>query len=231
VSQPPRQPTRMEPAGPNAATVYDARYSGNASAAGGAAAWPARAPGQSRADSRALALSPGLIAGISAALVVLLLMAITLGSLLGGSNPLSSLLGARAPGRSTPSATVQPTVTPSPSPSPSPTPPANWLSASPKSITLGCSGSHRTQYVHLTNLGPEPLDWQEQTTDSLFFSGISVKPDHSTLQPGERVTIAVTNTSLFISHSGEMDFTPSGDNADNAGDPQTVTYTANCGGG
>lgn len=230
VSPTPRQPTRMEPVGPNAATVYDARYNGDVSAAGGAAAWPARAPGKSRANSRALALSPGLIAGISAALVVLLLMAVTLGSLLGGSNPLSSLLGAGGPGTSTPSVTVAPTATASPTPSPSPTPPANWLSASTDSITLGCSGSHRTQYVRLKNLGNLPLDWQEQTNATLNFTGITVKPTNGTLPPGGHTTITVTNTTPFISHSGELDFSPTGDNADSAGADVIVSYTANCGG-
>jgi serine/threonine protein kinase len=215
----------MGPSSPNAVTVWDARFdAGGPSrvAPSAARAWPG--PGSKQAG---ITISPLMMAAIGLALVALLAMAATVGGLIGSSNPLGAIGGLGA----TATATSLPTVTPSPSPSPSPTPPPNWLSADTTAITLGCNGSKRTQYIRLTNLGTSKLEWYENTQAAFGIEGISVKPDSGDLGPNHTVVIAVTNTQTFFSHSGELDFIPSGDNADNAGNSWVVTYSTSCGGG
>ncbi len=220
----PFEATRMEPSAPDAVTVWDPRFNVNALGSGAAPAWPGPARGTARAGGQGARLSPMLVAAIGAALIVLLAMAVVLGGLIGGENPLAALIGP-AP-TATASDTPTPTVTPSPTPSPTPAPPANWLSADPTSISLGCNGPRRTQYISLTNNGPDKLGWQESTPT--LVAGITVKPTSGTLGPGRKVTIAVTNTITYFPHQGEMDFIPTGDNAASAGDTLVVSYSASC---
>jgi serine/threonine-protein kinase len=230
--------TRMQPSAPDAVTVWDARYSprnaargsvgGAGTNANGAPVWPSAARRLAVSEKNGARLSPALIAGITVALAALVVMAFTLGGLIGGGgNPLAALTGSGAPTRTG----TTPSPTASPSPSPSPTVPPDWLAATPSSITLACNGSKRTQDIHLINRGNVQLDWQEQTDASFGYAGISVSPSEGTLEPGQKVTIIVKNTTLFFSHSGQIVFSPNGDNADGAGSPAVVSYTANCGGG
>lgn len=232
IDRAPAQPARMEPTGPNAATIYDARFAGAPVAGSPAGAiWTGGGQGAARSRPGGIALSPALLAGVGAALIILLAMAVTLGSILSaGGNPLTNLLGAGANPRTTPSATLAPTATPSPSPSPSPTPPANWLSASPKSLSLTCNGSRKTQFIHLVNMGNDMLDWKAQINATYFYAGISVSPHDGSLDAGQSQTITVTNETI-LQLTGEIDFVPGGDNAGNAGVPAAVTYKTQCGGG
>ena len=219
----------MEPSAPDAATIWDARFNSGAAAPNAAAnpIWPATTPGTSQSRARGATLSPMLMAAIAAALVILLVMAVTLGGLIGGENPLGAFLGTSPSPTTAPTATLLPTATPSPSPSPSPTPPANWLSVDQTTLSLGCNGSKRTQYIHMTNVGLAKLAWYEHSPT--FLSGVTVRPSSGTLGVGRTVTIAVTNSATLFPHQGELDFIPSGDNAAYAGNTVVVTYSTSCG--
>jgi hypothetical protein len=213
--------TRMEPSAPDAVTIWDPRFNAGAAAreSGAAPVWPGPGQRSAQAGAQKTTLSPALVAAIGVALVVLLAMAVTLGGLIGGGNPLGAFVAPTATATITP----LPTATPSPTPSPTPTPPPNWLSVSPVTVTLGCNnGSKKTQYVHLRNNGPAPLGWYVQI-QSFGGDGVTVKPQRGTLQPGRAISIAITNTSLFIGHSGELDFVPTDQNA---GIPAVVDYNA-----
>ncbi len=215
--------TRMEPSAPDAVTVWDARFSAAANA------WPVPARGAA-GNTPGATLSPALVAAIGVALVALLAMAVTLGGLLGGNNPLGAFLPGIGP-RATATITPSPTATPSPTPSPTPPLPANWLSAQPSSISLSCKGAKQTQYVTLTNNGNDKLEWTESTQTNSILVGVSVNPNDGTLEPGHSVNIAVNNSKTWLpGNSGQLDFSPSGDNAGIAGDTAVVNYSANCGG-
>ena len=188
--------------------------------AAGAAAWPGARPrgmvgGQGRSG-----VSPALLAAIGAALVILVIMAVVVGSALGDS--LGTVFG--GPGSSGPKVagpSPTPTLTATPTVTPSPTVPPNWLTATPDSLNLGCSsdGSDaKTQYVTLTNGGTSSVKWSAQVTDS----GIRLSTTHGSVGVGRSIRIAVTNTSLIDSHSGEIDFNPQNDNA---GEPAVVTFS------
>jgi hypothetical protein len=209
------------------ATLWDPSYHGPQSrrafgAAGGAeAAWAGARAGTDKA--RRPGVSPALLATVGVALVVLIIMGVVVASALGGS--LSEALGVGGPGRKTggtvvlgPSPTA--TMTATPSPSPTMTPPEDWLAVTPDSLDLTCKKSTKTQYVRLSNHGPESVQWSAQLADGS--SGVKLSASQGTLPAGKSTTIGVTNTSLFENHQGEIDFAPQDGGA---GAPAPVTYT------
>ena len=113
--------------------------------------------------------------------------------------------------------------------SPGTTPPANWLSASPDSITLGCGGK-RSVVVSLVNLGSDNLHWEAQVDSSTLGGfagqGIQIQPSSGKLNPGQKVKITITNNSRYLSHQGTIQFVP--DNSQ-AGEPASTDYkTQSC---
>lgn len=227
--QGPVDQTRMEPSGPNAVTVFDARYAGgrspqDAMSAVGHPIWPqARAAARTNGATGGPRLSLPLIAAISVALVVLVVMAITVGSLLGDPNLLNGQPGIGLGPH--PTATTRPTPTATPLPTPSPTPllPANWLSINPDSVQMGCKSSKLKAYVRLTNDGPTSLDWYERAESLL--PGVSAYPASGSLEAGHTVTITLTNTDVIFNHDGALDFIPKDPDA---GAPAVISYSVTC---
>ncbi len=196
--------------GPQSRRAFGDAWAARSVAGGAAAAWSGARAGAGKA--RRPGVSAALLATVGVALVVLIIMGVVVASALGGS--LSEALGAGSPGRqaggtvvAAPSPTA--TMTATPSPSPTMTPPADWLTVTPDSLDLACKKSTKTQYVHLSNQGPESVQWSAQLSDGS--SGVKLSASHGTLAAGKSVSIGVTNTSLFEDHQGEIDFAPQDD--------------------
>ena len=210
------------------ATLWDPAYHGlksqqlnpafAASAGGGGAAWPGARPAAGRGPQRRQGIPAPLLAAVGLALVVLIIMGVVVASALG--NSLGALGGGNGGGLGAASARPSPTatMTPTPSPSPTATPPANWLTATPDSLDLGCKKTTKTMYVHLSNIGPSTIKWTAQATTA----GVQLSSSQGELKPNKTMTISVTNTSEIVAHQGEIDFTPQ---TDGAGDFAPVTYT------
>ena len=205
------------------ATLWDPAYHqprSNGFDGGGGAPPPLRNARAAQSE-RQPGLTTALIAAVALALVVLVVMGVVVANAL-GSGIGATLLGG-SPSRPAVVATLTPTptatLTPTPSPTPSPTPPVNWLSVQPDALTLTCQKNQKTQYVHLTNLGPSALGWVARLPD---FAGVKVSPSSGTLEAGGSVTISVTNTTTFIGRQSQFQLMPT--NVD-AGAPATVSYS------
>ncbi len=186
---------------------------------GGLPAWPL--PGGGAGGGRSwrgplLMLAAAAVTALVAISVVLALFSQGGGSLFPSSSPNGVL--------SHTSATPLPTATPSPIPSPTATPVANWLAASPTSISLQCKSGKKTAYIQLTNRGPQGVDW---SASSSAFRAVSIQPSSGHLESRGSTTVAITDTTYFFTASGTVTFTA--DNAD-AGDPAVVSFkSAPCG--
>lgn len=187
---------------------------------GGSPAWPL--PGGAAGGSRSwrgplLMLAAAAVTSLVAIAVVLALFSQTGGSLFPTSNPNGVV-------PHTGTASPLPTATPSPIPSPSATPVANWLSASPTSISLQCKSGKKTAYIHLSNNGSHGVDWSASAST---FRAVSIQPSSGHLDSGDSTTVAITDTTYFFTSSGTVTFTA--DNSD-AGDPAVVSFKASpCG--
>lgn len=123
------------------------------------------------------------------------------------------------PGVGRTATTTLPTATPEPTATPFPT---DWLSLSPNSISLDCHGDGRSTTVVLTNNGPHSVEWRSTVTKSFGSAEVSLSPNNGKLNSGRSVTVAVTNNSRLLEHSGQVQF--SAQNGD-AGQPATLTFT------
>ncbi len=210
------------------ATLWDPAYHGPApeqfnpgfaatgAAGGGGAAWPGARPVAGGAPRRGPGIPAPLLAAVGLALVVLVIMGVVVASALG--NNLAALGGGNGnPGLGAAS-TMTPTPTATMTPTPTATPPANWLTVDTDSLALGCKKSTKTQYIHMTNVGPSKVEWAAQVSDS----GIQLSPTQGELESQKTITITVQNSSQFVPHQGEIDFTPQ---SDGAGAPPIVNFT------
>lgn len=210
------------------ATDEPTLYDGSPYGGRGVPVWPG-------AESRAAAGGAGrrrtsllaLLAIAAATLLLVMLLGTALGSWLtqggpSGNPSTGALLGQHAP-RATATATITPlpTATATPEPTATPTPPADWLSATPQSITLGCHGDQSSAHITLNNLGPRAVSWMAQTP---MLGGLQLTPNSGRIPPDGQQTITVTNTSRLFDRHGTITFTPL--NAD-AGQPAAVNYTTN----
>src|SRR5258707_15697254 len=145
-----------------------------------------------------------------------------LGNILYGSG--GGLFSNGAGGTSRP-AVLSPTV--SPSPSPTATTLANWLSVTPKSITLGCKQSNHSARVTLANDGPDKLEWTATIPSYLRLAEVSVTPSSGELESGRHTTITITNRSFIAPHQDSVSFQPADPEA---GAPALVQFdAAGCG--
>lgn len=208
---------------PDAPTLFDAGMRPY----GGAPQWPlpSRGGGDGGGGPRKrLGIVPiglGLLA-----LVLTILLATT------AYNVAASFAGTRTGGsvpgvgRTAATATPLPTATPEPTATPFPT---DWLSVSPSSISLDCHGDGRSTTVVLTNNGPHSVQWRSTVPKSFGSSEVNLSPNNGKISSGKSVTIAVTNNSRILEHSGQVGF--SAQNSD-AGQPAILTFaTGSCLGG
>ncbi len=211
--------SRSPTSNPDAPTMFNpaGRY-----APGGTPKWPVPDEPRETASSRRgwLWLLPILALILIAVLGVTMVMA-HLGdgtSLLGGQST-----GSLSPAASrTATAAAQPTatLTPLPTATPSPTVIAQWLSAAPAAVALGCKRGHgESASVVLTNAGPESLKWSTSVPSQ---AGVTLSTKSGTIGAGHSQTVTLTNTSVLLNHSGTIEFVPS---TDNAGQPVAVDYT------
>ena len=206
----------------NAPTLYGQRLAlpGGPDSSGKAPAWPLPQP---VSMPRSRHTGARIFAGVAAIGLMLLLVGVVLA---GGGQVLAGLQAGQ-PSSAGPNgahaaalATATATVTPSPTTRPTATPVANWLHTSTTSLALGC-GKHATSQVVLTNGGPESTDWNLYLP--VILPGITASPTSGSLDPGERATINVTNTSTYFEHSGTFLITP---HNPNAGAAVQINYTA-----
>jgi hypothetical protein len=203
------------------ATLYDGNLAGDYDMPiGGAPVWPGSQPEPS-ARRRGKGPFIGCLAAVALVLACTLLLTNLPGWLAAANGQLAGGVVAQ---KATPTPTA--TATPTPSPTPTATSPANWLSASPGTIKLGC-GSKRSATVTLSNLGSEDVQWYATVdTGSFGGQGIQIQPQSGKLDSGEKAKITITNNSLFFSHQGTIQFVP---NSDNAGQPAATFYqTQSC---
>ncbi len=182
--------------------------------------WPgASAPPPKRRARRWLGA-----AAVFCALAVTLAVGIGFGSL--ASQVGSGVLGS-ANVAATRTASALPSPTAAPSPTATPVAPANWLSASPDSITLGCHGDKRSQVVTLTNAGPRSLGWKAAVPTFAGQSEVAVTPGSGTLHAGQSTYVTITNRATFIPYHGTVEFRPA---SDTAGVAAVVEFSASaCG--
>jgi serine/threonine protein kinase len=204
------------PAVASEATLYDAPVP----IASDAAAWP----GAHRRPVRRWNMR--WLAGSIAAFVVIFALAVAVG--LGSMN--SGLLAgqpARTPSavvRSSPAALPTPTATIPPTQIPIP---ANWLSVSPASLTLGCSTTEHSQIVRLTNAGPTSVRWSAIATTFAGQPEVALSQTSGTLSSGQTTRITVTNRAVIFAHQGSITFRPK---SSDAGDNAVVAFTVSpCG--
>ena len=158
-----------------------------------------------------------VVLGLAAVLVIALGSASFLGALAtrGSAAPTASV--AHGVGQS-----GLPTATATPNATATPTAPANWLTASPSAISLGCRGSSKSAVVTLRNVGPRTVSWQAEIPQNFFGPEISVSPSSGELRAGSRTSVTISNRPPSTGHTGTLDFQLN--NAD-AGEPPSVTYT------
>jgi serine/threonine protein kinase len=102
---------------------------------------------------------------------------------------------------------------------PSPTPVANWLAVEPASVNLACAPGTKSLRVVLQNLGPEDISW---TADVPLLGGVSLTPSSGKVPAGGTFVLTISNTSVFIAHSGTIIISASNWQA---GQPATLSYT------
>lgn len=199
---------------PDAPTLFDAGMPPH----GGAPQWPlpSRGGGDGRRGPRKrLGIVPiglGLLA-----LVLTILLATTAYNV---AASFATRTGGSAPGvGNAATATPLPTATPKPTATPFPT---DWLSISPNNISLDCHGDGRSTTVILTNNGPHSVQWRSTVTKSFGSSEVSLSPNNGKISSGKSVTIAVTNNSRLLEHSGQVQFSAQ---STDAGQPAILSFT------
>jgi hypothetical protein len=68
-----------------------------------------------------------------------------------------------------------------------------WLQVAPSSVRLGCDGDQRTQFVVLTNTGPQDVQWQVTLGVPTDQAVIDVGPNQGTLQAGASTVLQLHN--------------------------------------
>jgi len=134
---------------------------------------------------------------------------------------LGQLTGAGGPGRSVLDAARSPTPG-------SPTPSTSWLQVQPSSVQVGCGKHDQSQVVRLTNLGPQPVQWQASLSVPPDQAGVALSPTAGQLDTGASSTVQVQlhNADQGTSQQGVIRFVP---DDPSAGPPVSVTFTVGCG--
>jgi hypothetical protein len=123
-----------------------------------------------------------------------------------------------------------PTATPTPLATATPTAPANWLTVSPETISLGCKGTKKSATVTIRNAGPRAVSWEAQIPQNLFGSDdVTVSPGSGEVHAGGSATITVTNRTPSTEHSNYLALQLGNEDA---GQPPEIAYSvAACFGG
>lgn len=165
----------------------------------------------------------------------LLAVALVLVIALGAASFLGSIAsqGAPAPAGTSAGGTVHsalPTATATPRATATPTTPANWLTVSPTTVSLGCRNGKKSATVILRNGGPRALSWEAQIPSNFFGSpDVSVSPSSGEVRAGGSVSVVITNHTPSTAHSNAIEFQLSNEDA---GQPPIVEYSvASCFGG
>lgn len=163
----------------------------------------------------------GAVAGLAMAIVILIILAALL------ANTVQAVLTSPTPPAGIVS-TNQAKALPTPTQvlaTPTPTPPANWLSVSPTQLNLSC---RKRTNVSITNLGPEPVQWQ---AGSPSFS-VQLQPSSGSLGPKEnkQITVSLLFGGIGAGDQGTITFTVT--SGQPAGNPAEVVYiVSHCNGG
>jgi hypothetical protein len=99
----------------------------------------------------------------------------------------------------------------------------------PTSVQLGCGKHEQSQVVLLTNLGPQPVQWQASLSVPPDQAAVQLSPDTGQLDSGVSMTIQVQlhNQDQGTSQQGVIRFVP---DDPEAGPPVGVSYTTvSCG--
>lgn len=184
--------------------------------------WPRRGERAHDADQRfPLAMSPVLL-GVSLGANVVLLLGV-LGLLLLGRARFF------APSAPTPGTSPSPVALSSPTATANPQPQGGWLQVAPSSVTLGCTGDQRHQFIVLVNTGPQPVQWQAALSLPQEQAGVTVSPNQGQLNAGASMPLQIQSqppapgAQGSATQQGEIRFTPL---APAAGPTPSVRYTA-----
>lgn len=186
---------------------------------GGAHTWPVsetRAPGGRIATRGMLPLALGASLGVNVALLLGLVGVLALARAGALSPSRTSAAGSAAAGTPTSAALSTPTATPTSPLS------AGWLQVAPSSVQLGCDGAQQTQYVVLTNSGPQDVQWQAVFAGADQAS-IEVAPTQGDLHAGASVVLQIHNRSRAANQQGVIRFEP--DSSD-AGTAPSLSYSS-----
>ena len=211
-------------AGPRTVADHAATQHGGASGGlGGAPIWPGA--GQQGAGDNPHHGAWFVLLALASVLVIALGAATVLGALAsrGAPNPTATVAHgvAHAP---------LPTATSTPLATATPTAPANWLTVSPETISLGCKGTKKSATVTIRNAGPRAVSWEAQIPQNLFGSkDVSVSPTSGEVHAGGSATITVTNRTPSTEHSNYIQLQLSNEDAGQA--PVIAYSVATCFGG
>jgi hypothetical protein len=61
----------------------------------------------------------------------------------------------------------------------------------PGSVSLGCAGDQRHQFVVLVNTGPQPVQWQANLSLPQDQAGVTVSPNQGQLNAGASVPLQI----------------------------------------
>ena len=106
------------------------------------------------------------------------------------------------------------------------TAPANWLTVSPDSVSLGCHSGKRSAVVTLSNVGPHTVSWEAQIPQNMFGSSdVSVSPSSAELKPGSSIKVTITNHIPSTEHSNYITFQLNTDDSGDPGQSPVVAYS------
>lgn len=170
---------------------------------GGSRTWPVgagRAPAGHTAPRDVLPLALGASVGLNVALLLGLVAVLVLARA-GAFSPSGGSSGApsTAIGTATSAALSTPTTSLS----------NGLLQVAPSSVQLGCDGDQRTQFVVLTNGGPQDVQWQAVLGVPADQAAVELSPNHGTLHAGASIVLQIQSRTLPTTQQGVIRFTTS----------------------
>jgi hypothetical protein len=118
-------------------------------------------------------------------------------------NQLGVFTARGASGSSVPkSALGLPTSTPLPTATASVLAFSDWLQVTPSSVRLRCDGDQQTQFVVLTNTGPQAVQWRAVVEASTDQARIAIAPNQGDLAAGATVSVQLDNITQSSSDGG-----------------------------
>jgi len=70
---------------------------------------------------------------------------------------------------------------------------SGWLQVTPTTVSLGCQDGQQTQFILLTNQGPEQVEWQADLGVPHDQAEVDLSPDHGQLRAEASIAVRLQN--------------------------------------